>query len=1358
MNYTSMKITSGIGMEMIRKMGWSGNGGLGKYEQGIIEPISFVRQRKFREGLGFPVKSVIKFKNKTNSKLTNKLYNGNQRNQKNLLDVIFSEPINTPLENVAETRSSDIESKPLHFTQFKSYSKTTKNTSGFGAFTIIESVDNNAASVLMNSAKINKVAILLEISTIPIKYRGEIGYLGTLTLSDIVVACVVHEDEKKVKQCVAEKSLKKLKACCYTRKNGYYQYYNTEHLSNVSMETKQFDEGYLNTNRRVKEPLVEESCNRSAVTDDASLLTEDALRETVKQSSPDSDLVFTSQLSSAHLKVIHDTGTTFKLNSKSYGNGDDNKFVVSRKRDAQQFAEFIPKIGGSTIQEHTLVPQEKMIWHSPELIADVDNLARASNSHQQRLTDQLTIIDKHNHQSNMETSAHQHSMDANHLPGKSYPPEMHANNESSQGQSSQYVCLSTSQQTDGTIKERLKLFIAKLRVDVNTLHPNAAELFCNYAIESGLHTEFSFTERKYTVTMTKLKKVKKKKTNVRTHPVWICTLYFEDVLICSSENFDKVEAKQDCVVDAINMLMQPDLHINKVDSADWCKHTSELVVGKLDEESNLFVNECEHSGTEKTYMNYTSMKITSGIGMEMIRKMGWSGNGGLGKYEQGIIEPISFVRQRKFREGLGFPVKSVIKFKNKTNSKLTNKLYNGNQRNQKNLLDVIFSEPINTPLENVAETRSSDIESKPLHFTQFKSYSKTTKNTSGFGAFTIIESVDNNAASVLMNSAKINKVAILLEISTIPIKYKGEIGYLGTLTLSDIVVACVVHEDEKKVKQCVAEKSLKKLKACCYTRKNGYYQYYNTEHLSNVSMETKQFDEGYLNTNRRVKEPLVEESCNRSAVTDDASLLTEDALRETVKQSSPDSDLVFTSQLSSAHLKVIHDTGTTFKLNSKSYRNGDDNKFVVSRKRDAQQFAEFIPKIGGSTIQEHTLVPQEKMIRHSPELIADVDNLARASNSHQQRLTDQLTIIDKHNHQSNMETSAHQHSMDANHLPGKSYPPEMHANNESSQGKSSQYVCLSTSQQTDGTIKERLKLFIAKLRVDVNALHPNAAELFCNYAIESGLHTEFSFTERKYTVTMTTLKKRKTKRKQNVRIHPVWICTLYIEDVFICSAENFNKIEAKQECVFDAIRKITSGTGMDIIKKMRWSGKARKKKRGIRKQMSSSQEWQFRKSLGFSAESVDVCFSEPINTPFALCNPPKTWDFNKIYSKTKKNTSSRFGDFIIIESDIHHKSNIAVLRNSAKINKVRILLEMSTIPVKYKGNIGYLGILKLSELLVASVVHNDEKKVEDVVARKSLQKLKACCYTLRTLKSDEYDTGQSNIVNLQTIQNLGQHI
>ncbi|XP_033111414.1 uncharacterized protein LOC117112440 isoform X2 [Anneissia japonica] len=55
----------------------------------------------------------------------------------------------------------------------------------------------------------------------------------------------------------------------------------------------------------------------------------------------------------------------------------------------------------------------------------------------------------------------------------------------------------------------------------------------------------------------------------------------------------------------------------------------------------------------KTGAAQNSKKITSGIGMQLMKKMGWSGEGGLGKKGQGIVEPVSVEERGRRRDGFG---------------------------------------------------------------------------------------------------------------------------------------------------------------------------------------------------------------------------------------------------------------------------------------------------------------------------------------------------------------------------------------------------------------------------------------------------------------------------------------------------------------------------------------------------------------------------------------------------------------------------------------------------------------------------------------------------------------------------------
>lgn len=122
--------------------------------------------------------------------------------------------------------------------------------------------------------------------------------------------------------------------------------------------------------------------------------------------------------------------------------------------------------------------------------------------------------------------------------------------------------------------------------------------------------------------------------------IWECSIYINHVIkkrIVSCTNYNKKIAKNEAAAAALNELR---------------KHYYTVKVKQnLDSKSNLTVTTKEMRPQKDIPDNdWTS---SSCIGKELMRRMGWTG-GGLGKSEQGVVEPMSaMVKPQISRKGLG---------------------------------------------------------------------------------------------------------------------------------------------------------------------------------------------------------------------------------------------------------------------------------------------------------------------------------------------------------------------------------------------------------------------------------------------------------------------------------------------------------------------------------------------------------------------------------------------------------------------------------------------------------------------------------------------------------------------------------
>lgn len=119
--------------------------------------------------------------------------------------------------------------------------------------------------------------------------------------------------------------------------------------------------------------------------------------------------------------------------------------------------------------------------------------------------------------------------------------------------------------------------------------------------------------------------------------IWECSIYINSKKVACCTNSNKKIAKNEAATTALDELR---------------KHCYTIKVKQnLDSKSNVTVTTKEMKPQE--CMPDNAWKASSCIGEELMRRMGWTG-GGLGKSEQGVVEPMStLVKPQISRKGLG---------------------------------------------------------------------------------------------------------------------------------------------------------------------------------------------------------------------------------------------------------------------------------------------------------------------------------------------------------------------------------------------------------------------------------------------------------------------------------------------------------------------------------------------------------------------------------------------------------------------------------------------------------------------------------------------------------------------------------
>ncbi|EZA61332.1 NF-kappa-B-repressing factor [Ooceraea biroi] len=119
--------------------------------------------------------------------------------------------------------------------------------------------------------------------------------------------------------------------------------------------------------------------------------------------------------------------------------------------------------------------------------------------------------------------------------------------------------------------------------------------------------------------------------------VWECVIYLNSKRLASCTSFNKKIAKNDTARDALNELRKRYYTIKVKPSTDA---TSNVTVTTKEIKPEATVHDDER-------------KESNGIGEKMMKMMGWMG-GGLGKSEQGVVEPMSTTLEPQVsRKGLG---------------------------------------------------------------------------------------------------------------------------------------------------------------------------------------------------------------------------------------------------------------------------------------------------------------------------------------------------------------------------------------------------------------------------------------------------------------------------------------------------------------------------------------------------------------------------------------------------------------------------------------------------------------------------------------------------------------------------------
>ncbi|XP_072752825.1 NF-kappa-B-repressing factor [Anoplolepis gracilipes] len=152
--------------------------------------------------------------------------------------------------------------------------------------------------------------------------------------------------------------------------------------------------------------------------------------------------------------------------------------------------------------------------------------------------------------------------------------------------------------------------------------------------------------------------------------IWECSIYINSKKVSCCSNSNKKTAKNEAAAAALDELR---------------KHYYTIKVKQnLDSKSNVTVTTKEMKPQERTPDN--DWKASSCIGEELMRRMGWTG-GGLGKSEQGVVEPMStMVKSQISRKGLG--LKSSSCTANEMRAKCRNLFKNFLQTSMQN--DIVF--------------------------------------------------------------------------------------------------------------------------------------------------------------------------------------------------------------------------------------------------------------------------------------------------------------------------------------------------------------------------------------------------------------------------------------------------------------------------------------------------------------------------------------------------------------------------------------------------------------------------------------------------------------------------------------------
>lgn len=152
--------------------------------------------------------------------------------------------------------------------------------------------------------------------------------------------------------------------------------------------------------------------------------------------------------------------------------------------------------------------------------------------------------------------------------------------------------------------------------------------------------------------------------------IWECSIYINSKKVACCSNSNKKTVKNEAAAAALDELR---------------KHCYTVKVKQnLDSKSNVTVTTKEMKSQES--MPDNDWKASSCIGEELMRRMGWTG-GGLGKSEQGVVEPMStMVKPQISRKGLG--LKSSSCTTNEMKAKCRSLFKDFLQTNMQN--DIVF--------------------------------------------------------------------------------------------------------------------------------------------------------------------------------------------------------------------------------------------------------------------------------------------------------------------------------------------------------------------------------------------------------------------------------------------------------------------------------------------------------------------------------------------------------------------------------------------------------------------------------------------------------------------------------------------